>query len=506
MARIVALMLISLPVVLSAQNEWALQSWMEVEGTYNEQHLGRSVGFAGKIGDSTKITVSDVNGVRVVHVRTPNDTTPRYFLTGDNTSLGDFNGDGIKDLVVSGNPTKIYLGTSPGFFDTMPSFVKHQELDGYLFGQHTEIGKINDDNFDDLLITDEGYPNGDLNGRVYLFRGGAQMDTTPNWIATGESKSSGLGWNVSAGDLNNDGFDEIIVRGYDQTGIGPSGTVRFAYVSIFRDNDTSAWKYIKGKDRVANGLSSFDVNGDGIDDLLWANADSLPTIFVHFGGFDIDSIPNLKLNDPGAGIGERIVNGGDLNGDGYNDIVTGVPGKSQDLGGVLVYSGGPQIDANFDAAAGLSVQSRFGESISPVGDINADGLDDIIVGAPRFQWDEYRGKWFILLGDTNILVTSVEEVAEAQPRSFSLLQNYPNPFNPSTTISYVLTVRAKVTLRVYNAIGQVIETLINTIQDSGGHSVNFNAEGRPSGVYFYELVTEKDGVIHTETKRMTLIK
>jgi hypothetical protein len=84
----------------------------------------------------------------------------------------------------------------------------------------------------------------------------------------------------------------------------------------------------------------------------------------------------------------------------------------------------------------------------------------------------------------------------------ALAQNFPNPFNPSTQIKYSVANEAKVSLKVYNALGVEVATLVDGMQASGEHEVNFQAETLPSGTYFYTL---KAGTF-SETKRMVLSK
>jgi hypothetical protein len=88
------------------------------------------------------------------------------------------------------------------------------------------------------------------------------------------------------------------------------------------------------------------------------------------------------------------------------------------------------------------------------------------------------------------------------PHSFELKQNYPNPFNPSTTISYSIPENAEVTLEVFNAVGQKVETLVSGVQNAGSHSVSFNASNLSSGVYLYKL-TSGDRV---QVNKMLLVK
>ncbi len=71
--------------------------------------------------------------------------------------------------------------------------------------------------------------------------------------------------------------------------------------------------------------------------------------------------------------------------------------------------------------------------------------------------------------------------------NYSLLQNYPNPFNPSTIISWRLTVRSHVTLKVYDVLGNEAATLVNEDQPAGNYEVEFDASKLSSGIYFYEI-------------------
>jgi len=88
------------------------------------------------------------------------------------------------------------------------------------------------------------------------------------------------------------------------------------------------------------------------------------------------------------------------------------------------------------------------------------------------------------------------------PVSFSLNQNYPNPFNPATTISYTLSEKSFVVLKVYNVLGKEIATLVNGEKPTGTYKTNFNASNLPSGIYLYRLKAGK----YSETKKMVLIK
>lgn len=88
------------------------------------------------------------------------------------------------------------------------------------------------------------------------------------------------------------------------------------------------------------------------------------------------------------------------------------------------------------------------------------------------------------------------------PTIFTLAQNFPNPFNPSTTIPFTLAQRSMVTLTVHNALGQRIAVLHNGTMEAGEHSVQWNADGFASGLYFYSLTS--DG--RSATRAMMLLR
>lgn len=102
------------------------------------------------------------------------------------------------------------------------------------------------------------------------------------------------------------------------------------------------------------------------------------------------------------------------------------------------------------------------------------------------------------------LVSTDNDTEAELPQKVSLAQNYPNPFNPSTTIKFELANSNRVSLEVFDMLGRKIYTLINNeIKSSGRHSVLFEAQGLPSGVYIYQLRLEDGEIL---TKRFTLIK
>jgi glucose/arabinose dehydrogenase len=119
-------------------------------------------------------------------------------------------------------------------------------------------------------------------------------------------------------------------------------------------------------------------------------------------------------------------------------------------------------------------------------------------------WNNVRATqiWEI---DFSPMATGIEEPASQTPAQFVLNQNYPNPFNPTTQITYSLQQSGQITLDVYNTLGKKVSTLVNGQKSSGQHSVTFNAENLPSGLYFYRLslAGETTSIL---TRKMMLLK
>ena len=99
--------------------------------------------------------------------------------------------------------------------------------------------------------------------------------------------------------------------------------------------------------------------------------------------------------------------------------------------------------------------------------------------------------------------TSVQDLySEQNPMEFSLHQNYPNPFNPNTTINFEIPKTSKVTLKVFNILGEEVATLVSDRLTAGSYSYNWDASNLTSGVYLYRLETGD----FVETKKMILMK
>jgi hypothetical protein len=109
----------------------------------------------------------------------------------------------------------------------------------------------------------------------------------------------------------------------------------------------------------------------------------------------------------------------------------------------------------------------------------------------------------IFMADNMRITPYVTGISESEiTETFTLKQNYPNPFNPNTTISYQLRTKSNVTLKVFDLNGKEVATLVNSVEQPGYKSVNFNAGNLASGVYFYRLQTDN----FSESKKLVLLK
>lgn len=114
------------------------------------------------------------------------------------------------------------------------------------------------------------------------------------------------------------------------------------------------------------------------------------------------------------------------------------------------------------------------------------------------------GQWNFAPDKVISVVTATDVMTNSIPAEYALEQNYPNPFNPSTLIKYSIAETGNVTLKIYDMLGNEIETLVNEIKLPGNYSVQFSSENLnlASGIYFYKLRTEK----FSSTKKMLLVK
>ena len=108
----------------------------------------------------------------------------------------------------------------------------------------------------------------------------------------------------------------------------------------------------------------------------------------------------------------------------------------------------------------------------------------------------------MILRNTDAGTVWVKNENKTIPVEFKLEQNYPNPFNPSTKIQYSLPHSSNVVIKVFDILGNEIETLVNEEKQTGTYDITWYAENLPSGIYFYQLKADN----YVETKKMILLR
>ena len=386
-----------------------------------------------------------------------NGAVPDDFTGFAVSKAGDVNGDGLADFLVGAygadsveddtGAAYLVFGRADGFpasfdpaaLDGSNGFRMNGEAEGDYTGRAVNAaGDINGDGFDDIILSSiDAESNGSpFAGRSYVVFGKRTFDATVE-LATlngengfkilGADGDDYSGQSVSgAGDIDGDGFGDLLIgapnagpAGRDYSGVTylffgkARGFDPRLNLATFDRNDGSVIVGAAGGDYAGAAVAAAgDFNRDGLDDMVIGahgadpNGESSGIAYILFGSAArFDPTVDLATLESSGGVriggensdhlfGSAVAGGGDINGDGFDDVIIGAEGADQNgtsSGAAYVIFGhaalAPEIDlADLDGRTGFKLAGEnsadfFGASVATAGDVNGDGLDDVIIGA-----------------------------------------------------------------------------------------------------------------------------
>lgn len=277
-----------------------------------------------------------------------------------------------------------------GGFETLHQWNGSNTADSF-GSQVSNAGDVNADGLQDILVSAPyaEYVGIYSAGSVYLYSGadGALLYQW-NGAADGDQLGSSI---AAAGDVNADGFDDVILG---SKWVAHAGLPYVGAAYVYSGADGSLlhqWRGVADRDQFGSAVSSAgDVDGDGYADLLVGAVGVSPPTHLGVGAAYVFSGRNgsqLHLwlgTDDWDSFGSSVSELGDINGDGFDDVLIGVPGEDPgnrvDAGSVFAYSGA--TGALLYRWDGEAASDNFGTALASAGDLNQDNTPDVIIGAP----------------------------------------------------------------------------------------------------------------------------
>ena len=462
-------------------------------------------------------------------------------------AVGDLDGDNNKEIIslvdtspgISGQNGLQVFEWSPDSmsFLSSPSYTWDMGLDSVWEAAQILVEDLDGDDKDEVVISIMDGPWAQLgiggSSRLMIFElDTIVFDTTYNDDETintindsaiftiefeDNSWTNWSGYNISTGDLDNDGLTEIYTVAFD-----------FYHVIVFENTLANEYEYqtdfYVSSEAFEYGNQSIiitDINRDGSNELFAATSgtkDGEAPLAPGklYGAGDINDVSLLTFSDfnyfASYQGGLRQIATGDADNDGnsnlylaghYDESLYDWEFVGQDPLDVSHYTERVIFidDTTDDGGFGLD-QGKVRVAKVFAGDLDNDEIGDIVFSSASFAADKPHIFFLEHSGTLN-----VEPEKKIVPAQMTILQNYPNPFNPTTKFTFTINSPCRVSLKIYNVMGKLVRTILKEYKKEGTFEVYWNGrddnhQSISSGIYFYRLSTEGKSI----TKKMILSK
>jgi hypothetical protein len=493
------------------------------------------------------------------------------------SSAGDFNADGYDDIMIGSrarffsgmqdsSPGRVYIYCGGQVMDTIVdiSLCGEHPLDA--FGASVcNLGDVNCDSVDDIAVGAVNCTQIDSCGRVYVYFGGSSMDSISDLVLKGNFCTA-FGVAIAAGDINGDGWNDIIVGEYAYNGLTLDGRTYVYYGGPLLDTIPDI--VINGHNNECFGHtvgSGGDLNSDGFEDIVVGadeNSESYGgagKVYAFFGGNPMDTIPDCWLHGEGGGdwlglfncdimentatydrvitstelwsgyrgkvymldggnpmdtlLDIQMVGKGDTSMLGYwsssikaidigvfGEALAGAPGDPPgDYGhGVgYIWTGGNLMDTIPDAwLMGRYYGDVIGCRVASAGDVNGDGFDEMMFS--NYAADSNKSVWVCRYTGPAIM----EQMAGHAKRVMNL-EIYPNPFSKNLFVKFQIHphlspppsrgrvrergIKSQISIKIYDILGR---TVLNYDLDNPEGKTVVDTRHLPAGVYFVQVDVE----------------